>query len=563
MASTRAVRFLVVPIVVYLMIFCALTYPLIWSFSMEFFTNAGDGLQNVWNLWWVNQAVTVLHTTPWFTTYLHYPAGVSLVGHTLNPFNGLLAIALLRSMTLVATHNTIVVFSFVMGGVSEFWLSYVFCRRYWPSIIGGCVFTFSQYHFAHADGHLQLVALEWLPVFALTWHVLLKKPTVIGAAGSALVLLLVILCDYYYYVYSILYAAIATGCEAWHRRDLLFFARKPHIGPFVLFCALLALTSGQLIVQLLELNAADPLLGSHEADMFSTDLLAVIVPGGHWRFADLSMPFWEALPGNIHESSVDVGVAVVGSLAYLLRYRSHQPVRQAASWWFVLLVFWLLSLGPVLRIWGTAFPEVPTPYRVLLKLIPALSLSGVPARMMVMVFLAAGVLTAVSFAWLWRASPVRRLVACAVLVLLTVEYLPRPIPTTPADVPGYVLALRDVASPGGLLDLVSGYSSDYTFGEDTGKGIALYYQTVHKRPMASGYVARLPQSTWLRLLDLKRLVDQNAYATLCREFDLRYIVLPGSDSATVPLGSARLLYADETADADVFDLAPDGRCIAS
>jgi hypothetical protein len=182
---------------------------------------------------------------------------------------------------------------------------------------------------------------------------------------------------------------------------------------------------------------------------------------------------------------------------------------------------------------------------------------------MVMVFLAAAVLTSLSFVWLWRGSLLRRLVACGVLVLLTVEYLPRPIPTTPVDVPGYVLALRDITSPGGLLDLVSGYSSDYTFGEDSGRGIALYYQTVHRRPMASGYVARLPQSTWLGLLDQKRLVDQQAFATLCREYDLRYVVLPGSESATVSLASARLLYADEAADADVFDLAPGGLCIAS
>ena len=217
-------------------------------------------------------------------------------------------------MTLVEAHNAIVIFSFVMAGIAAFWLSYAFGASYWPSILGGCVFTFSQYHFAHTEGHLQLLAVEWLPVFALLWYTLVTKPTYLASVGSAVSLTLVVLCDYYYFVYSLFYALIVIGAETWRRRELSFLARAPYARPLLLFAALAAVTSGQLIVRLLALNAADPLLGAHEADMFSTDLLAAFVPGGHWRFADLTASFWEALPGNIHETSVDVGLAVVGTL---------------------------------------------------------------------------------------------------------------------------------------------------------------------------------------------------------------------------------------------------------
>ena len=55
-------------------------------------------------------AVRELHVLPWYTTYLHYPVGTTLLGHTLNPFNGLLAIALLPVLTLVQTYNSIVIF---------------------------------------------------------------------------------------------------------------------------------------------------------------------------------------------------------------------------------------------------------------------------------------------------------------------------------------------------------------------------------------------------------------------------------------------------------------------
>jgi hypothetical protein len=41
-----------------------------------------------------------------------------------------------------------------MGGLTAFWLAYSLTGAYWGSWVGGAVFTFSQYHFMHADGHL-------------------------------------------------------------------------------------------------------------------------------------------------------------------------------------------------------------------------------------------------------------------------------------------------------------------------------------------------------------------------------------------------------------------------
>src|SRR4030042_6248184 len=111
-------RLWIFPILLYLIMFCILTYPLIFKFPTHFFADTGDGLQNVWNIWWVNKAVTQLHQSPWYTTYLHYPHGTSLLGHTLNPFTGFLGIFLLKFLSLIETHNVIVLFSFVIGGVT-------------------------------------------------------------------------------------------------------------------------------------------------------------------------------------------------------------------------------------------------------------------------------------------------------------------------------------------------------------------------------------------------------------------------------------------------------------
>jgi hypothetical protein len=98
----------------------------------------------VWNVWWVDKAVSELHQQPWFTQYLHHPHGTHLLVHTFHPLKGLMAIPLLRFLSLGETYNVLVLFSFVMGGITAFWLALRVSKAYWPSIVGGFVFSFSN-----------------------------------------------------------------------------------------------------------------------------------------------------------------------------------------------------------------------------------------------------------------------------------------------------------------------------------------------------------------------------------------------------------------------------------
>src|SRR4029077_12824302 len=117
-----------------------------------------DGLQNVWNIWWVDHAVTQLHTSPWYTQLINYPFGSSLLGHTLNPLNGFLAIPLLRMLPLVQVFNLILLGTFVIGGMTTYWLARELGARTWPSLAAGFIYSFSSYHWAHGQGHLQLTS---------------------------------------------------------------------------------------------------------------------------------------------------------------------------------------------------------------------------------------------------------------------------------------------------------------------------------------------------------------------------------------------------------------------
>ena len=113
--------------------FAVVTWPYVRHFGTAYWSDGGDGLENAWNLWWVRYALVVLHRSPWHTTYLHYPFGMSLHGHALGAFNGLLALPLAAVLGPAATYDSVVLFSFVAAGVTACMLAYDVTRGTVPA----------------------------------------------------------------------------------------------------------------------------------------------------------------------------------------------------------------------------------------------------------------------------------------------------------------------------------------------------------------------------------------------------------------------------------------------
>ena len=596
------------PLIFYFVIFCLLTYPLILQFSTHFFADQGDGLQNVWNLWWVNKAVTQLHQSPWQTSYLHYPHGISLVGHTLNPFNGLMGIGLLKFFTIVETYNFIVVFSFIAGGLTTFWLAYYLTKSYWGSLTAGFIFTFSNYHFAHAEGHLNLVSLEWLPLFVLGWYVLITRPGIMVAIASALVLFLVFLCDYYYFFYGLLAGGLMVIWYAIQKKNLFFF-RKNYLIPFIVFTLIILVTTGPLVSSLLLLNIKDPWWGSHPSAINSLDLLAPFIPGGHWRLANLTQFYWSKLPGNIHESSVHLGVAVIFMLIYTWFKRRELRVQRPGLWYFVLIFFGVMSLGPVLHIWGKEITYLRLPYAWCKLAFPSLKLSNCLVRTMVMVMLMGILLFVLNYIragrrrglWFWY-------IALIFVVIIIFEaalhiwgsgifFLKMPYtllektfpPLKLSGNPGRMMVIVGLSasviwamgfkmlfqnSPKKRLLIafllimiffeylprpipstrlsIPGYVEILKDLPDKGGIIdtvnppllAGYYQTIHQKPLAFSDVSRIPRSVQEKDSRLRQLIQNKEYGRLYFDYHIRYMITDAVTEITDDRLSIELLYQD-------------------
>jgi hypothetical protein len=506
------------PSLFYFIMFCLLTYPLVLSFSTSYFGDFKDVLQNVWDLWWVNLAVLNPNKFPtiWQTNLLHWPYGTTLFGHTLMPFNGFIAIFLLRFLSLVETYNTILILGFILGGLTSYWLSYYLTRSFWGSLLAGFIFTFSSYHLAQAHAHLNLVSLEWLPLFILFWYLLITKPNVFTALGAAVVSWMVLLCDYYYFLYCILTAILIVIWYAATQKKFLFFLQEQYIRPLIAFCLGAAILVGPVIGQLIISNIKDPLLGGHEPLTYSLDPLSLFLPGWGWIGNSLTKFHWSLLSANIVESTAYIGVSVFLLIGYVLFKRKNleQSVRdQCYLWLLVSGFFFLLSLGPALQIGGKIIWNKGMPYSLFSNLLPFIRLSGMPVRMSVMIIFGFSIIAAIAIRELLRNYENNKYYILGLIGLLLLQTVPTPINGTTTDVPDYVSFLAGLPSDGGVVDLVTDHES-----------LPLYYQTIHRKPIAFGYISRIPASVDKKDKEIIKTIQNHDYYLLLEKFQIRYII---------------------------------------
>jgi hypothetical protein len=147
-------------------------------------------------------------------------------------------------------------------------------------------------------------------------------------------------------------------------------------------------------------------------------------------------------------------------------------------WTLSAAVFFLLSLGPLLHIYGTVYP-FPLPYLVF-PFLPVASSLRDPARLGVLVMLSLSVISAYSLKGLSKNIKKKNLFFAAVSLVVLFEFLSAPIVLTELKTPGFYSELakdeRDIA----VLDVPIPRTS------------ALYYQTLHEKRVVSGYISMLP-----------------------------------------------------------------------
>jgi len=501
----------------YAVLALALTWPLVAHFGSHVPGNGVDDPPLTWNLWWVRYALLHLGTNPFDCNYLFYPLGINLAFYTLTLLNGLLSIPLQGTLGLIPASNLLLLSSFVLSGYGAFLLaSHVLgLGRKEPASGGlaaafaaGLLYAFASSKMAYAAlGQWNIASSQWVPFYVLY---LLKMGDEPGRRRylvlAALFLLFQAYAELTYATFLVLFTALWALWQVvwrlWHRRS----SRA-----LVLNLVLLGLIFLLGLAPVLAMMLPDMLLdgdifveGGGFADVFSADLVGFLVPNMYHPFFGSLVErfgFDYSVGQHVYLGYSVLALAVVGFAFGRRRPAAEErrgPAAGVGFWALSAFVFWLLTLGPALRVNGHD-TGLPLPFALLAQL-PFFKGNRYPSRYSVLLVLSLAMLVAVGLAavyqW-WKArSPASAWVAPALLVsLMLFEHLALPLPLSDMRVPPVYRFLADsLPAESSVLDLPVAWRNGFrvTGTQDPIIMFSQYYQSVHQRPILAGNTSRNP-----------------------------------------------------------------------
>ncbi|MGQ9553094.1 MAG: hypothetical protein ACUVWR_03160 [Anaerolineae bacterium] len=553
------------------LVYTALGLLLMWPLPLHLFAaipgDGFDGWQNYWNLWWVRRALLELGTSPWYTTMLDYPAGASLLFHTLNAPNGVLSLPVQESLGLVPAYNSIVLMSFGLGGLGTYLLALRVLRRRDPlaratAFIAGMIFALSPFHLAHLLGHMQVFAFQWLPFYCLVLLGLLEQATrhdgiqsrsvLAKLAVASLFLVLAALTDWYNLLYLGLLTILWIVWYSWraHSQGRQVVARYWLMGVILAGASFIPL-SPLLVPMVQEARRADYMVPDQRELLFwSQDLLAFALPQEmHPLWGKWAGRFAGRFRASTSERMVSLGFTPL-ILSLVAWWRGGERSRPFV---WMGLGFAALALGPVLRIGGKVVAVggqvVTLPYLLLYNVVPFMGIARSVGRFSIMVVLAVAVLAGMGLLYLSRQF-IRFPLMVPVLagLLVCIEYLPVPYQISVPDTPAWYRLLGQERGNSAVLNLPGNWDRPQY----------LLYQTVHGRPLAMGYISRhnpwavadrYPGLQQLHSLgeDVLPFPDAATFATIAEDLGIEYVVfdyyqMPGGEERelTVALGEQLL-----------------------
>jgi hypothetical protein len=490
-------------------------------------TWAFDESTFIWNMWWFKFSILERGLSPLVSDFTFFPLGVNLTTYTFNLFNSALGLPLQLTGSLPVANNLVLLFSYVSSAYGMFLLSAYLLARHSPqtqqrellylaATAAGAVYAFSASRMMYvALGHYNFVTIQWFPFFTLfllkTFHAGSRQTKHIILAG-----LFAALCIYAELTYSVflLFISVIIFFDAWRRRAATIISltsRLIAIGLVTLFITFPFILA--VLPDFLDPAYAEP--GWGEGLKLSADLVGLVtltplhpLSGLEWiselravidgtsRFSDANTLF------------LGYGILVVAVIGYFAARKT------TALWLWSVIIFTILSLGPLLTINGQNRFNLdglevtfPLPF-TLLHYIPILSANRVPNRFGIPLTLTLAVLVGYGMAWMLhksinltagarqgdktkRGAVFTLILAVVLLGVLLFDQYSVPLPTTNAKIPDVYHQIGTETDEFVVMQLPLGWRNSYgTLGAERTQ--LQYYQAAHRRPMLGGNTSRNP-----------------------------------------------------------------------
>lgn len=507
----------------------------------------GDYGLMVWNLWFGERAIT--HgENPYFTSLVYHPLGARLVKHTL-----VLGYWPVTFLTRIVTGGDPLypLYAYRLSILASFTLAlaltYAVLRRVGFPRAAACApavaYAFCDFNMLHVPHLNHLSAAFLLPLGAWAMVRLVERPR----TGRALVAAIVLAAGVYFtelvvFIWMAVGLALALAVAL---RSTRSDVRRVAAGLGVRG-TLAALLAFALVLAPFALNWAldsGKAPNPRQASNWSANLAAFVVPRPDTTPLYLgAFARWSAaLSKGIAGQEVFLGFPLLALAAVGLarRPRGWTLVSAGAAAFFA-----LLSLGPTLKVGGVN-TGWPMPYALLMK-VPPFDMGRTPVRCVLLTVFALTFPAAAGLAW--AAERARDRWGPVAGGLLTIGVLA----WTVAEVYSPVTPARAYTPPPALGRLVAGPVVNVPLSVFDGR--AVFLQTFHGHPLATGFVSRRTpaQLAHVRTLDLLLNEDPAAFLRHLGRIGVRNIILaPGT-----PPQTAEALRAGPVNVVDLRDEAP-------
>lgn len=495
--------------------------------------------QMVWNLWWTVEAIT--HgRNPYYTKLLFYPYGSNLVHHTLVP--GFFPIALLVKILsgndplypLYAYKIVILVsFTLILLFTYLFLKELGFSRAI--SVTFSIAYAFSDFYLLHFI-HLNHLAGFFIPLTALFLVRFYKNPrsrNIIGAAisGSAAAYFTEFTIYIYMAVMMLLIMLVVFKAE---RLIVIEKLKAAGTRQLLLATTIFAIILGPFLLMLFIDRIRNPPL--EEISIYSANLIGFFVPGQE-RDQDFlhGQPYATPLYGKLFagiDAKVTVGKGgyetfigfpvLLCSLIALVAVKN----RFIRTCLVISLVFYVLSLGPTLKVLGSE-TSITMPYSLLMH-VPPFDSGRTPIRFISVALFFLIILAASGAAFVESKLRNRKGSSVSVIAMLLL------LGWTIAEVYSPIKRRDPFVAPAALSRVVPG--PVLNLPPVQWDGYAALLQTQHHQPIDTGYVARNSDQQYTYFDELDRMFDKGG-----KEF-CNYVSGLGFRNVLVKPGSVILPY---------------------
>jgi hypothetical protein len=462
------------------LLFLALTLLFLWPLpphlrSATISADSPDIWIHLWWMWQVREAI-LAGQNPYETVRVFHPTGAPLYLMGQDMLTALLSIPFQGFLGLVPTYNLLT----IAATAFTCWTATLFAHEVTGSrpgaVVAGLIFGFAPLQATFLNlGQMEYVNLGFLPLAAFSIVRLRRDPRPRIAVPGGVCALLTLLSSWYQALFLLLFVALFVLYEG----ALLVWARR---WSEARACAIALIIWGVTLLAL-----ASPVL--LPAVRLASNSSFAVTSRFNISYSSIEVrdPF---LPNRLNPSFGAGRETVASALGYvalaLAGLGLWRAWRRGIFWALMTVVFYLLALGPYLKVGGRQWFLPFLPYNILYGL-PLGNIARVPSRFLILITLALSVLAAYAVGWLtvwlaarWprRAAIVRVAVPVLVAVLVLAEVFPAPRALADTAVEPIYERLRP-GPPGAVYELP--YDD---------RALAMYRATVHERPLIGGYVSR-------------------------------------------------------------------------